>query len=130
MVFDCTSRESFDNISRWIEEGQRNASQNLLMMLISNKSDLADTRQVSTDEAAAFAKEKGMLFIETSAKTGVNVQESFNVVASEILRKVENGDYNLENENCGIKVGNAAYKEKQVQLSLSGEKEHKRRCRC
>lgn len=99
-------------------------------MLVANKVDLNETRQVSTEEAQAFALERGLLYIETSAKSGFNVQDSFTEIAREILRKLENGDYNLQDENCGIKVGNAAYKDKRVQLCLSGEKVRRKPCRC
>ena len=59
------------------------------MILIGNKKDLEDKRQVSYEEGEAFAKENGLMFLETSAKTAYNVVESFNLSAQCILNNIE-----------------------------------------
>ena len=79
------------------------------MILIGNKKDLEDKRQVSYEEGEAFAKENGLMFLETSAKTAYNVVESFNLSAECILKKKKkngvdptiNSNVRLDNNNPG-----------------------------
>ncbi len=61
----------------WLEEARQNANQSMCIMLIGNKSDLDHRRQVSKEEGEKFAKEHGLIFLETSAKTAANVEEAF-----------------------------------------------------
>ena len=70
----------------------------MTIMLIGNKSDLDQKRQVSYQEGEAFAKENGLVFLETSAKTAENVQEAFVGTASEIYRKIKDGVFDVSNE--------------------------------
>ena len=74
LVYDITRRESFSHLTRWLEEARQNGNPNMVVMLIGNKSDLEHRRAVSTQEGEAFAKEHGLIFLETSAKTAVNVE--------------------------------------------------------
>ena len=79
------------------------------MILIGNKKDLEDKRQVSYEEGEAFAKENGLMFLETSAKTAYNVVESFNLSAECILNNIQkngvdptiNSNVRLDNNNPG-----------------------------
>ncbi len=77
----------------------------MTIMLIGNKSDLDHKRQVSTEEGEQFAKEHGLIFFETSAKTANNVEEAFLQTANKIYEKLQTGVYDLGNEGSGIKVG-------------------------
>ena len=76
------------------------------MVLVGNKSDLADKRQVSTEEGRELAEKYEMKFYETSAKTGENVNDIFNDSVDEIAKKMDQNYYDLENDMCGIKQGN------------------------
>ncbi|CAF3412198.1 unnamed protein product, partial [Rotaria sp. Silwood2] len=62
------------------------------------QSDLSDRREVQKQEGEAFAREHGMIFMETSAKTAVNVEEAFIKTAREICNKIEEGIFDLTNE--------------------------------
>jgi small GTP-binding protein len=75
IVFDMTSRTSFDSLDNWISI--LTAVPDVQYLIIGNKSDLQNQRQVSADEAARFAQEKGVEYIETSALNGANVHEAF-----------------------------------------------------
>ncbi|KAL3854583.1 hypothetical protein ACJMK2_013847 [Sinanodonta woodiana] len=77
LVYDVTNQESFKNILTWISEVRRGASGNPVMALVGNKTDLKDYRCVTTQDGENLALEQGMIFIETSAKTGHNVHQAF-----------------------------------------------------
>ena len=70
MVYDITDKYSFENIRKWLFEIERYASQDIQKLLVGNKSDLEDKRQVETNVAQQFAKELGFKFVEASAKNG------------------------------------------------------------
>lgn len=70
-------RETFNHLASWLEDARQHANSNMTIMLIGNKSDLGHRRAVSTEEGEAFAKENGLVFMETSAKTAYNVEEVF-----------------------------------------------------
>ena len=106
VVYDISSRDSFNNVSTWIEDCRNNSSEKIFMVLIGNKSDLADKRQVSTEEGRELAEKYEMKFYETSAKTGENVNDIFNDSVDEIAKKMDQNYYDLENDMCGIKQGN------------------------
>jgi Ras-related protein Rab-2A len=78
----------------------------MVVMLVANKTDLEGRRMVSTEEGQRFAQEHGLLFLETSAKSAVNVEEAFVKTAEGIHRKIEAGECDLTAEVSGIKVGN------------------------
>ena len=77
LIYDITNRDSFKNLENWLIEIEKNASENVLKILIGNKNDLEDERDITPDEGKAFANRNGMQFIETSAKMNTNVNEAF-----------------------------------------------------
>ena len=83
-----------------------NSSKSICVILIGNKKDLEDKRQVTYEEGENFAKENGLMFLETSAKTAYNVVEAFKLSAQSILNNIErNGsDPNTINKNS-VKLG-------------------------
>lgn len=72
-------------------------------MLIGNKSDLESRREVKKEEGEAFAREHGLVFMETSARTAANVEEAFINTAKEIYEKIQEGVFDINNEVCTIK---------------------------
>ena len=89
LVYDITRRETFTHVTKWLDDVRTNSSKNVTVILIGNKKDLEDKRQVSYEEGEAFAKENGLMFLETSAKTAYNVVEAFNLSAQCILNNIE-----------------------------------------
>jgi len=88
IVYDITDRESFDNVKQWLNEIDRYACENVNKLLVGNKSDLESKRQVDFDEAKAFADERGIPFLETSAKNATNVEKAFLTMAAEIKNRM------------------------------------------
>lgn len=99
-------RETFNHLTRWLEEARQNSHQNMVIMLIGNKSDLEHRRQVSKEEGEAFAQENGLVFLETSAKTAANVESAFVKTAEKIYENIQSGIYDVNNESYGVKLGN------------------------
>ena len=105
IVYEISNKKSFENISSWIEECKNTAPKSILMVLVGNKCDL-DNREVTEEEGREFAEKNGMIFFETSAKTGKNVEELFKESVKVIDQKIKENYYDLENDSCGIKKGN------------------------
>lgn len=87
VVYDLTNPDTFVRAKNWIKELQRQANPNIVIALVANKLDLAAKRSVSEDEAKAYSDENGLLFIETSAKSGVNVNEVFVAIAKKLPKE-------------------------------------------
>ena len=104
VVYDITNRSSFENVKNWIEDCKKHCPKTVILVLVGNKIDLEASRNVSYEEGKAFAKKYGMLFLETSAKTGKNISDIFSQSCKEIAEKINNGFYDLYREGCGIKV--------------------------
>jgi len=108
LVYDVTKRETFEGLSKWLEDTRSYANDKTFVMIIGNKIDLEDKREVSTAEGEDFAKKMGIPFMETSAKTAFNVEAAFNKTAEEILVKIEKGEIDATNEANGVKIGTQA----------------------
>ena len=90
LIFDITDEKSLEDIDHWMEEINKNASSDTCKILIGNKSDLAQKRKVSFEQANEVARKYGMKYVETSAKTGENVLDGFLSLCTEILHKPMN----------------------------------------
>uniref|UniRef100_A0A8B9I225 Ras-related protein Rab-6B n=1 Tax=Anser brachyrhynchus TaxID=132585 RepID=A0A8B9I225_9AVES len=82
IVFDVTNLNSFQQTSKWIDDVRTERGSDVIIMLVGNKTDLADKRQVSVEEGERKAQELTMMYIETSAKAGCNVKQLFRRVAA------------------------------------------------
>ena len=102
IVYDITKRESFNNIYSWIEECKLN-SKSIYIVLVGNRVDLEDQRQVPFEVGQALANKYGIDFYEISALTGENVEEIFINSVKEIEKRINQGYYKLNNDNLGIK---------------------------
>ena len=94
VVYDITRKTTYDNIDKWIGELKTNGSEDVLIMLVGNKSDLEDKREVITEEVEKKAQEQKLAFCETSALNGKNVEYAFENLINEILKKVEKDKIN------------------------------------
>ena len=105
IVYDITSRNSFNSIQNWIDDCTKQTPKSILLILIGNKNDLNDKREVQYEEGAEFARKRNMIFLETSAKTGNNINDIFEKSVQQIDKNILENKYDLTNENCGIRRG-------------------------
>jgi Ras-related protein Rab-1A len=86
MVYDVTNQDSFEHVEEWLSEVDRYANENTAKLLIGNKADLLDQKQVSEETARRFAEKLNIPFLETSAKTSTNVDAAFLTMAKELIK--------------------------------------------
>jgi Ras-related protein Rab-2A len=85
LVFDVTRRETFENIKDWYQD-IKDSAPSIALILVGNKIDLEEERVVSREEGEELAEELGITYMETSAKTGENVDEAFRVLALGMIK--------------------------------------------
>jgi len=105
LVYDVTSRESYNHVSSWLADARALANPDIAIVLVGNKVDLTSEREVTFLEASRFAQENGLIFLETSALTGEGVSEVFLKCARTILSKIESGQLDPDAPNSGIQHG-------------------------
>uniref|UniRef100_A0A7S1TP34 Uncharacterized protein n=2 Tax=Phaeomonas parva TaxID=124430 RepID=A0A7S1TP34_9STRA len=81
VVYDITNSASFLNTSKWIEDVRNERGDDVLIVLVGNKTDMADRRAVSVEEGEDKARADGIMFMETSAKAGYNIKALFKKIA-------------------------------------------------
>ena len=123
IVYDITNRASFDSVQSWIDDCSKQTPKTVLLILIGNKNDLKEKREVQYEEGEEFAKKRNMIFLETSAKTGNNISDIFEKSIKQIDKNIMDNKYDLSNENCGIRKG----MEKRESFLLSVEKNKKKK---
>ncbi|KAI9162034.1 hypothetical protein LWI28_023114 [Acer negundo] len=84
LVYDISRRQTFDSIGRWLNELHTHSDMNVVTILVGNKSDLKDAREVTTAEGKTLAEAEGLFFMETSALDSSNVTAAFQTVVKEI----------------------------------------------
>mmetsp|Transcript_42618 Transcript_42618/g.166378 ORF Transcript_42618/g.166378 Transcript_42618/m.166378 type:complete len:215 (-) Transcript_42618:1524-2168(-) len=103
VVYDVVNRTTFLNTTKWIEEVRTERGSDVILVLVGNKTDQIDKRQVSTEEGEAKAKEFDIMFIETSAKAGFNVKALFRKIAA-ALPGMQNASVNRETDLIDVKL--------------------------
>jgi Ras-related protein Rab-2A len=105
LVYDITRKETFQNLPRWLREAEENTNNpQLVTILVGNKADLTDRRQVSTQEAAEFAAANGLMFMEVSVRTAFgDVEEVFRRATRRIveLQSQDNDDEDYSGHGAG-----------------------------
>ena len=127
VVYDIANRSSFNSVQSWIDDCTKQTPKSILLLLIGNKSDLNDQREVQYEEGAEFAKRRNMIFLETSAKNGNNISDIFEKSVKFIDKNIQENKYDLDNENCGIRKG---IKADSFVISVEKTKKHKKKKCC
>ena len=109
VVYDIADKESFEKISFWMNSIKNYAPENVKLILVGNKCDLVNERQVSFEEGENYAKKYNIKFFEASAKDGTNVNELFFYLANEIY---QNDKTKGKDKGVKIESGNKKGKKK------------------
>ncbi|CAK8540518.1 unnamed protein product [Lathyrus sativus] len=88
VVYDISRRTTFDSVGRWLDELKTHCDTTVAMMLVGNKCDLDNIRDVSIEEGKSLAESEGLFFMETSALDSTNVKTAFEMVIREIYNNV------------------------------------------
>jgi Ras-related protein Rab-6A len=102
VVYDITNKASFQNCDKWIEDVRAERGSEVVVMLVGNKTDLNDKRQVTTEEGETKAKKLNVLFIETSAKSNHNIKQMFRKLAESLPGQQQPS---TAGQNVDIQVG-------------------------
>ena len=105
-IYDITEKESFHHIEFWLNELKKEAPESILLVLIGNKNDMNNKRQINYEQGKDFAEKHEMLFFEVSAKNKINIDKIFQESTQYIYNNIEKGIYNLNNDSCGVKLCN------------------------
>ena len=122
LVYDITRRNTFDNVDNWLIDLKTNGDKDILIILIGNKSDLVENREVSVEDAKSKAEQYGIAFLETSAKSGDNINKAFN----ELIEQVYNANISMLQENEEVEENN----ENGINLVNKNEEENKKKGCC
>ncbi len=91
-VFSLADRASFDRLTQWLSDAKTQARPDITILIVGNKADLEEERQVTTVEASKLAQAQGCCgYVETSAKTGEGVEAAFFKLARGVLGKINDG---------------------------------------
>jgi len=89
VTYDITDRDSFAKVSEWMQEVDKHSQENISKILVGNKKDLEDKRQIQYQEGKELADHFNVRFLETSAKESLNVEDAFTLMTREIKAKVQ-----------------------------------------
>jgi len=104
LVYDITQEKSFNSLPRWLEDTLITSRKMITLLVVGNKNDLESARAVSTETGKEFSKKHQLLFLETSAKSGVNIEKAFECITNIILDKIKAGEIDPKTE-MGIRQG-------------------------
>jgi len=89
ILYDTTSRLSFNHLPDWLQDAREQASSDIDIVVVGNKKDLKEQRQVTHDEASKWANTNEVIYIETSALTGENVEDVFQILGQHIQARMD-----------------------------------------
>ena len=128
LIYDITSRKSFDDVKIWLDEAKTYGNSSMYFVLLGNKCEVKEAREVSAAEGAKFAADNGLLYFETSAKENINVKSAFEQIVDRILNDIKKGIIDPYNEVLGVKVGTNSTKQNFLASRLNGENKRKDNC--
>ena len=121
IVYDITRKETFDSVDRWISEVLNSGDKNMTMLLIGNKCDLDNQRQVTKEQGEEKAKAFKVAFLETSASSGENLDVAFEMIMKEVYSKCKN-ELDEEDRMEEMQIG------KEIDLTKENKVDKKKCC--
>ena len=121
IVYDITRTNTFETVNKWVSDITAAADKKITLILIGNKNDLEDQRQVTKEVGEEKAKELGLAFMETSACSGENLDKAFQMMINEIYKKYQE-DVVGETQESTVQQG------KDITLDKTKGKQKKKCC--
>uniref|UniRef100_A0A1A8EL46 Ras-related protein SEC4 n=2 Tax=Nothobranchius korthausae TaxID=1143690 RepID=A0A1A8EL46_9TELE len=120
LVYDITNEKSYDNIRNWIRNIEENASADVERMVLGNKCDMNDQRQVSKERGEKLAIDYGIKFLETSAKSSINVENAFLTLARDIMVRLNKKMHDKDPADAGgpVKISESRSKKSLFRCGL------------
>ena len=118
VIYDISRKATFENVDKWVEELKNNGSEDVLIMLVGNKSDLKEQREIAEEDAKKKAELYNAAFCETSALEGYNIEYAFENLINEITKKVEKE----REEKVGKNNGRNRMEGKMITLDTNNDK--------
>lgn len=106
LTYDTTYRPSFAALNQWYDDVKNYTHENVVTVLVGNKTDLRLDKQITYEEGKKLADKHSSLFFETSSVTGENVYDVFEKSACEVYSRVKKGEINTDTFEYGVKTGN------------------------
>ena len=122
IVYDITNEKTFNNVEKWYEHVQREAGQDISIILVGNKCDKENERKISKEKGQEKAKNLKCAFFETSALSGTNITEIFDELANDIYEKTGG---NKNDDDIDIEFVND---NKAVNLNKDTKETNKKKC--
>lgn len=126
LVYDITKRATFVNVGKWLHELREFGGEDMVVVLVGNKSDLDQSRQVEREKGKGFAETEGLCFMETSALQNLNVDEAF----LEMITKIHDiiSQKSLETKMNGTALNLPSGKEIHIADEVTATKQAKYCC--
>lgn len=114
-MYDITRKGTFENLKKWLHELREYGSPDMVIVLVGNKSDLGNSREVKLEDGKSLAELEGISFMETSAKENLNVEEAF----LQMIKKIHeiNSQKSLENKKMMMMMNNQGKHTPTIDLS-------------
>ena len=108
LIYDVTNVQTFENVKQWVSQIREEASANVIIYIAGNKIDMEEERKVNKEEGEKLAEELGFPFVETSAKSGININETFEDLVERIdkiygnlsQKATKNNLYKAKDKKC------------------------------
>ena len=113
LIFSVTNKKSFENVKTWVNQIKEETNEKITLILVGNKIDLVDKREIMENEGEELANEFDINYYECSAKTGENINLAFNELIKKMVKKIDKTKDNstkLILENKQNKKGNSCCK--------------------
>ena len=121
IVYDITRKNTFDNVDKWLNDFKMKCDEDAAIIIVGNKSDLIEKREIDTEEAKNYASLHNLAFFETSAKENENVEKAFYDLVSQIVKNIKhNLNENFTNVHERKRKNNNSNKNKYIE-GLNGE---------
>jgi Ras-related protein Rab-14 len=124
LVYDMTRRATFTHLTSWLSDCKNLTGPHTVIVMVGSKLDMAAQREVSFAEAKKFADENGLVYLETSSKTGENVEEAFLRTAYKIYDNIEKGVLDPHSVESGIQFARSP------ELNLNSQNKSSSSCSC